>query len=170
MPAARARARAGRTCFTVAGSGWNAIAAACRATSDLILLICARVPFASVMARRSPSAAAADLPPASNLLKNPPAPPSVIKPIVRGAFAPPLDSPGSSIVAASAHRAATAVIARALFMSSLLVLSMLWLARRQMAADPPGDLHVRLLGGEGEAAVFKPSGYPCIAGRLEVAQ
>src|SRR5207244_7049627 len=54
--------------------------------------------------------------------------------------------------------------------SSLLVLSMLWLARRQMAADPPGDLHVRLLGGEGEAAVFEPSGYPCIAGRLEVAQ
>jgi hypothetical protein len=52
-------------------------------------------------------------------------------------------------------------------MSFLLLVSMTWMARRQTAADPPGDLHVRLFGGDREAAVLEPGRYPCAGRRLE---
>src|SRR5205807_392428 len=72
--------------------------------------------------------------------------------------------------ATSVHTAATAVMARALFMSSLLLLSMPSMARARTATQPPGDLHVRLVGGDGEAAVLQPGRQPCAARRLEVAE
>src|SRR5436190_23816917 len=61
-------------------------------------------------------------------------------------------------------------MAKALFMSSLLLLSMQGLAGRGTAADSPGDLHVRLVGGDRETAVLELGSYPGAAGRLEVAQ
>jgi hypothetical protein len=55
-------------------------------------------------------------------------------------------------------------------MSSLLLLSMWGMARRGTAADPPGDLHVRLVGRDRETAVLELGSYPSAARRLEIAQ
>src|SRR5262249_30644811 len=57
------------------------------------------------------------------------------------------------------------VIARALFTSFLLLLSMAWMAR-----DPPGDLDVRLLRRNREAALFELGRHARAALRFEVTQ
>jgi hypothetical protein len=46
----------------------------------------------------------------------------------------------------------------------------IWLkARRVPPPDPPGDLDVRLVGGDREATVLELGRHACAAGRLEIA-
>src|SRR3954465_12045476 len=90
--------------------------------------------------------------------------PKAIRPLV----APPevaRAEPLNAASAASVHAAAGAVMARALFMSLLLLLS-----TRATTRQSPGDLHVRLGGGDREPAVPEHSRDAGCARRLEVAQ
>src|SRR5438270_4329061 len=90
--------------------------------------------------------------------------PKASRPLVAPGYVPRAE-PLNAASAASAHAAATAVMPRAFFMSSLLLLSM-----PSMAADPPGDLHVGFVGRDRETAVLELRRDPCARRRLEIAQ